>query len=72
VKDDVVVVEDPEGKKELPYDNIILAAGLRSLEPDFIKTLDEKGIPYGKVGDALKPGSAMNATQTAFEWSLTI
>jgi 2,4-dienoyl-CoA reductase (NADPH2) len=72
VKDDVVVVEDLEGKKELPYDNIILAAGIRSLEPDFIKTLDEKGIPYGKIGDALKPGSAMNATQTAFEWSLTI
>lgn len=72
VNDKTITVESPEGQKELPYDNIILAAGNKPNEPEFIKYLEKENIPYTKLGDAVKAGSAMNATASAFEWSLTI
>ena len=67
----ITVVSDGE-EKEIPYDHIILAAGVAPNDAPYTKYLEEAGIPFVKLGDAVKPGSALNATASAFEWSLTI
>ncbi len=67
-----IIVETEKGRNELPYDNVILAVGVRSYEPEFIQVLEQMKIPFVKLGNAEKPGSAMDATHSAFEWSLTI
>lgn len=68
IKDDCVVVEKNDGSIEelTGIDTAVIAVGCRSVNP-LESYLKEKGLPYHVVGDAKKPGKALDAIWGAAE-----
>jgi len=60
-----VMVEGPEGKKEIPADTIVMAAGSQSYNP-LAATLEKKGIAFNTVGDARQVAQAIDAIHQGF------
>jgi len=63
-----VIVRTPAGyeKNIGPFDNIILAVGMRPVTP-LIKALDSENIPYVRIGDCLKAGKIFDAVKQGAE-----
>ncbi len=60
-----VVVEGPEGQKEIPADTIVLAAGSASYNP-LSAVVEKKGIAFNTVGDARQVAQAIDAIHQGF------
>ena len=67
IKENGVLYETADGTQCLaPADTIVIATGYRSNE-DLKKELDEAGIPYTAVGDAVKARKVTQATHEGYE-----
>lgn len=71
IKKNAVVVETPEGRKEIDCDTAILAVGTKPNNGLFDE-LKGKVKEIYKIGDCVKPRKAIDATAEAFELSLKI
>lgn len=67
IKEEGVLYETAAGEKILvPADTIVVATGYRSNE-EFKQELDEAGIPYVAVGDAIRARKVTHATHEGYE-----
>ncbi len=60
-----VTVSGPDGKKDIPADTVILAAGSAPYNP-LQEVVEQQGIPCRVVGDAREIGRAMEAIHQGF------
>lgn len=67
IQEDGVLYETADGSQVLvPADTIVVATGYRSNE-EFKKELDDAGIPYVAVGDAIRARKVTHATHEGYE-----
>ncbi|MFB3812624.1 MAG: FAD-dependent oxidoreductase [Terriglobales bacterium] len=61
IRDKSVVINSPHGEQELAnVDSVVIAVGVAS-ENSLVKYLDQTGREYYVIGDAAKPGKALDA-----------
>jgi len=71
IKEKAVVLETPDGSKELPADTVILAVGSVSYNP-LEKEFEGSGLEVKVVGDAKKIGTAFDAIHSGHKAGLSI
>lgn len=73
ISDDKVIIETPEGTKELSADMIVIAVGSKSNDTVCLENkCKESNIPYYVIGDAAHAGLALNAIHDAYKAVLDI
>ena len=65
ILDDGVVVETSEGKKIIPCDSVIFAAGFRSSRRLY-ESIRDAGFDAVQIGDNIKPGKVINAIHQGY------
>ncbi len=65
ILDDAVVVETAEGKKTIPCDSVIFAAGFRSSRKLY-ESIRDAGFEAVQIGDNIKPGKVINAIHQGY------
>ena len=71
IKEDCVLVETPEGQKELPCDSVVLAMGYKPND-SLANELEAAGIKIHKIAGAVKTSNALIANKEGFELGLKL
>lgn len=71
IKENCVLVETPEGEKELPCDSVVLAMGYKP-EDTLAKELEAEAIPFHILAGAVKTSNALVANREGFELGLKL
>ena len=71
IKEDSVLVETPEGQKELPCDSVVLAMGYKPNDT-LANKLESAGIKIHKIAGAVKTSNALIANKEGFELGLAL
>ena len=71
IKENCVIVETPDGEKELPCDCVVLAMGYKP-EASLADLLEAEGIKVHKIAGAVRTSNALVANTEGFELGMTI
>ncbi|MDR1901572.1 MAG: NAD(P)/FAD-dependent oxidoreductase, partial [Treponema sp.] len=71
IKPQSVVVESPDGVKELPCDCVVLALGYKP-NTALADELEKAGVKIHKIAGAVKTSNAVAATREGFELGLKL
>lgn len=71
IKEESVLVETPDGQKELPCDSVVLAMGYKPND-SLAKELEAEGISVHVIAGAVKTSNAMIANREGFELGLKL
>lgn len=71
INENSVIVEDKNGRQEIPADYVVLAMGVAPHRA-LANALEEKGVRAVLIGDAAQGGTIGNATQSAFHAAMAL
>ena len=72
IADGYVIVDTPEGEKNIPADNVIIAAGFTPRDNDITQACLDERISYAKIGDCGGIGDAMKGIHEAYDLFLRL
>ena len=71
IKKDAVIVENEEGRKVIPADTVVIAAGARP-NNGLYEELKDKLPKVDVIGDSVSVGRIHNAVESAYRLAMTI